>query len=626
MGAVFRSLCPPSDDEEDDEDDYSDVFVSKVEISWPTQVKHLVHVTFDRFKGFLGLPEDLKGDVPSAPSASRSVFGVHAESMQCAYDEQGNSVPKILLLLQARLYNQGGLSKEGIFRVAAGIDHEELVRNKLNLGQVPDDIDSFALAGLIKAWFRELPEGVLDSLPEDEVAACEDEEGALNLLTRLEPVEANLLDWAVDLMADVAAFEETNKMNAYNIAMVFAPNMTQRGDPLTALRHAVEVIKLLMILIARKQRLRSQPPEPPLVDTQGVDTPISGSRAEGVEKAERDVGAERTASGDLIALSDDGSRRDSFGENVVRKPSLRRLSLDDGSGSAPPSEKAVSRTNSNSLLVEPKRLPDRAADGAPSLGASSSAVSDLRVTVPRMLPPPGRDSGTRAPYSPPRTSMEMLQRVNSVSSVGSDGTAAEQGSLLNSTGAGGIPPERVHTSGSRKSKAKFVEGHKVEHDLHASQESIFRSGVIQSAALRAENAAVAERKNRKERNSAIEEELVRLGGTPGNPDDLRKNQEAFQKDVAAGIVELSPGLLRSQQGFETDEAPTKRGGAPDAAVNGKVNGRGDSGSRSGSADPAGDSWWKSMANRSRRASSEDAYSHPGSREPEGHAAGRDVQH
>lgn len=40
---------------------------------------------------------------------SASVFGVSAESMQCSYDSKGNSVPTILLLMQDRLYSQGGL-------------------------------------------------------------------------------------------------------------------------------------------------------------------------------------------------------------------------------------------------------------------------------------------------------------------------------------------------------------------------------------------------------------------------------------------------------------------------------------------------------------------------------------
>lgn len=56
---------------------------------------------------------------------------------------------------------------------------------------------------------------------------AQSEEECSQLVSLLPPTEAALLDWAVNLMADVAQFELFNKMNARNIAMVFAPNMTQ---------------------------------------------------------------------------------------------------------------------------------------------------------------------------------------------------------------------------------------------------------------------------------------------------------------------------------------------------------------------------------------------------------------
>jgi hypothetical protein len=39
--------------------------------------------------------------------------------MQCVQDARGNSVPSILLHLERRLYDQGGLAMEGIFLLAA---------------------------------------------------------------------------------------------------------------------------------------------------------------------------------------------------------------------------------------------------------------------------------------------------------------------------------------------------------------------------------------------------------------------------------------------------------------------------------------------------------------------------
>ncbi|XP_048441461.1 rho GTPase-activating protein 2-like isoform X2 [Pyrus x bretschneideri] len=201
--------------------------VHNMDIGWPTKVQHLTHVTFDRFNGFLGLPVEFEVENPGGvPSASASAFGVSAESMQLSFDSKGNSVPTILLLMQERLYSQEGLKAEGIFRINPENSHEELVRSQLNRGIVPDDINVHCLAGLIKAWFRELPSGILDGLSPEEVLQCNTEEESVKLVKQLKPTEAALLNWAVNLMVDVVE-EELNKMNARNIAMVFSPNMTQ---------------------------------------------------------------------------------------------------------------------------------------------------------------------------------------------------------------------------------------------------------------------------------------------------------------------------------------------------------------------------------------------------------------
>jgi hypothetical protein len=72
-----------------------------------------------------------------------------------------------------------------------------------------------------------LPQGVLDSLSPEQVMQCHTEEQCVELVKMLPPTQSALLDWAVNLMADVAQEEQINKMNARNIAMVFAPNMTQ---------------------------------------------------------------------------------------------------------------------------------------------------------------------------------------------------------------------------------------------------------------------------------------------------------------------------------------------------------------------------------------------------------------
>ncbi|TKY61219.1 Rho GTPase-activating protein 3 [Spatholobus suberectus] len=250
VAALKKSLVTCSVERED---------VSSLDISWPTEVRHVSHVTFDRFNGFLGLPSELEPEIPKrVPSASAKVFGVSAKSMQCSYDERGNSVPTILLMMQKRLYSEGGLKAEGIFRINADNSQEEYVRDQLNRGLVPLGIDVHCLSGLIKAWFRELPTGVLDSLTPEQVMHCNTEEDCTNLMKLLPSTEAALLDWAINLMADVVEHEQFNKMNARNIAMVFAPNMTQMADPLTALIHAVQVMNFLKTLILTTLRERDE--------------------------------------------------------------------------------------------------------------------------------------------------------------------------------------------------------------------------------------------------------------------------------------------------------------------------------------------------------------------------------
>jgi hypothetical protein len=106
LAASCQAMPPAAGEEEEEEDKKNKI----VEIGWPTDVQHVAHVTFDRYDGFLGLPEEFQVEVPHhVPSASQSVFGVSADSMQCSFDSKGNSVPTILLLMQERLYSQGGL-------------------------------------------------------------------------------------------------------------------------------------------------------------------------------------------------------------------------------------------------------------------------------------------------------------------------------------------------------------------------------------------------------------------------------------------------------------------------------------------------------------------------------------
>ncbi|ESQ36056.1 hypothetical protein EUTSA_v10008285mg [Eutrema salsugineum] len=298
-----------------------------MDIGGPTNVRHVAHVTFDRFNGFLGLPSEFEPDVPrKAPSASATVFGVSTESMQLSYDSRGNCVPVILLLLQSRLYDQGGLEVEGIFRITGENSEEESVREQLNKGMIPDGIDVHCLAGLIKAWFRELPRGVLDPLPSEQVMQCESDEDFVKVVRLLPQTEASLLNWAINLMADVVQFEHVNKMNSRNLALVFAPNMSQMADPLTALMYAVQVMKLLKSLT--EKTLREREATSSQADTRCSHEAEYDDNEEEEEEDEED-GSERIRvvavehkSGSVKSEIEGSSASDSKGDDGVVQPPI----------------------------------------------------------------------------------------------------------------------------------------------------------------------------------------------------------------------------------------------------------------------------------------------------------------
>ena len=68
--------------------------------------------------------------------------------------------PQIFLLLDQNVNLQTydlwifDAQAEGIFRINAENSQEEYVREQLNVGVVPDDVDVHCLAGLIKVVFR----------------------------------------------------------------------------------------------------------------------------------------------------------------------------------------------------------------------------------------------------------------------------------------------------------------------------------------------------------------------------------------------------------------------------------------------------------------------------------------
>ncbi|OEL25406.1 Rho GTPase-activating protein 1 [Dichanthelium oligosanthes] len=356
-----------------------------MEIGLPTDVQHVAHVTFDRFHGFLGLPVEFEPEVPRrAPSASASVFGVSTESMQCSYNSRGNSVPTILLMMQRRLYEQGGLQAEGIFRINAENSQEEFVRDQLNSGIVPDGIDVHCLAGLIKNTIFLL--------------------GTVKECSQL-MLESLTFTWQGKIQE-----EQINKMNTRNIAMVFAPNMTQMADPLTALMYAVQVMNFLKMLIQKTLKDREES------NLEDVSLP---------QKDPSDENGHQKPSVTLDSLLEEGSRRPSFvnEEPLLNSPAHssedkpNEINAAEGvtaAFTAQTSEVLASREGSTSCSHPALATPADTADASGATATNSLQGKGSRSPNRRRTRKVKGQSGTRAtPAAEKSRGVSIMSRINS---------------------------------------------------------------------------------------------------------------------------------------------------------------------------------------------------------------------
>lgn len=140
----------------------------------------------------------------------KSVFGVPVSDLECI-NEKGVMIPSVLVTLKNYLYNNGGLMKEGIFRQSGSEKEENKVRDLLNKGTFDVCTDIYCVANLIKIWFRELPEPILNCLSKEAILNSED--NIMGLFHTLPSQNKVLFQWLIDLLADVAIYESQNKMN-----------------------------------------------------------------------------------------------------------------------------------------------------------------------------------------------------------------------------------------------------------------------------------------------------------------------------------------------------------------------------------------------------------------------------
>ncbi|XP_017265691.1 rho GTPase-activating protein 11A isoform X1 [Kryptolebias marmoratus] len=166
---------------------------------------------------------------------STRVFGVPLDSLPFCYMEWGR-VPRFLF--DSCVHLLAHVDTEGLFRKSGSVVRLKALRAKLDAGEEclstapPCDV-----AGLLKQFFRELPEPVLPTELQDaffkaqQLPTAENRTSATLLLSCVLPDRnISVLRYFFDFLHSVSQRSAENRMDSSNLSVIMAPNLLHSGD------------------------------------------------------------------------------------------------------------------------------------------------------------------------------------------------------------------------------------------------------------------------------------------------------------------------------------------------------------------------------------------------------------
>jgi hypothetical protein len=213
-----------------------------LQVGDPFGVVHTQHVYYDKEKGrYVGLSPDWEKQMMRQ-------FGLpYAKVDLVQLPGYARRIPQVLVQMRNFLATNGGLESEGIFRLAPDQEECAFVKKQLDEGKFEGCQDINCVSNLIKVWFRELPQRLLDGVSRDAIQACDDEAAAGKIVDSMSEPERSLLLWLLDLCVEVSAKAAVNKMSPQNLAIVIGPNLFTAGseNPMASLMFSQKVANFL---------------------------------------------------------------------------------------------------------------------------------------------------------------------------------------------------------------------------------------------------------------------------------------------------------------------------------------------------------------------------------------------
>ncbi|XP_061600210.1 rho GTPase-activating protein 11A isoform X2 [Cololabis saira] len=176
---------------------------------------------------------------------SAKVFGVSLDSLPY-YNMECGKVPSFLVDACMKLLAH--VDTEGLFRKSGSVVRLKALRGKLEVGEeclstaLPCDV-----AGLVKQFFRELPEPALptdlqDAFLKAQQLPTEEERTSATVLLSCVLPDKNIcvLTYFFDFLHNVSLRSAENKMDSSNLSVILAPNLLHCGDMTEKINAATE--------------------------------------------------------------------------------------------------------------------------------------------------------------------------------------------------------------------------------------------------------------------------------------------------------------------------------------------------------------------------------------------------
>lgn len=163
---------------------------------------------------------------------------------------------------------------EGIFRLSGSSAQIDKLKSEFNAGEKVDlraVADPHTVTGVLKLWFRELPEPLMTyDLYESFIAAQQERDPnkriryIRHLIASLPPVNRATLKYLIEFLYRVEKHSEVNKMVVNNLATVFAPNLLrQREENIVQSAMDTPLINGLVSILIKDYEMIFSTEEPP---------------------------------------------------------------------------------------------------------------------------------------------------------------------------------------------------------------------------------------------------------------------------------------------------------------------------------------------------------------------------